>query len=60
MADDKVPSIDDVVKEFQALKTHTERCKFFHLHYDVLATVFRPVHFPKPEEPAGEPAVTAG
>ena len=59
MADEQNNSVNDVVKQFQALKTHAERCKFFHLNYDVLATIFRPVHFPKPEEPADQPAGTA-
>ena len=56
MADDKEPSVEELVKTFQKLGTHAERCNFFHKNYAVLATIFRPVHFPKPETPADQPA----
>lgn len=59
MADEKAPTVDELVKQFQSIPNHEDRCKFFHDNFAVLATIFRPVHFPKPEAPADQPAATA-
>jgi len=62
MADEKAPTVDELVKKFQAIEKHSDRCKFFHDNFAALATIFRPVHFPKPDEPAvpsEQPVVTA-
>lgn len=50
----------DLIKQFRGLKTHAEKCAFFHQpdNYPVLGAIYNPVHFPKPEEKATDKPAT--
>ena len=57
MPEENESQIQQEVEKFSALKSHAEKCGYFHAH-PALAKIFRAVHFPKPEEKSdAQPAV---
>jgi len=44
--------LPDLIKKFQQIKTHAERCEFLHdpKNYPHLGKIYGGVHYPKPEQ----------
>ena len=50
MIEEPKDPLPELIKRFQALKTHSEKCEFLHSveNYPHLAKIFGTVHYPKP------------
>ena len=52
MPEETKDPLPELIKKFQSLKTHADKCEFLHApeNYKHLGKVFSAVHYPKPAD----------